>query len=904
MTTLQMQHMSQFGTPVAEDLMELTSDMDRRLGADEDNDIDIDITGGIQQDREDEYMEENVEESLDHAPPVEQDMREASDDGMVDESYAASITEQASIRDEDIEDADCTGLYVDEDTIVETTLEHISDPSQNLKIQNKVPSTQDHDHEYPTPQTTANADSAFTTEPLFGDQNELMATNHEVLELVTQEFSQDQKEETDLKEGSAHDQTQNAPNMTSPSLGNELEQLGHDQDLPTKSTKQFVGAHNDEEVTSLQSEGNEEFAARFEEVPIALLTGEEGYPTAQDDFPPKTLPPILVGYQGNEFYLFPPVGQDVEHPKTFFLDDECHADETIKYLLGALRSVLDQNIDEHDELVISVVDLSLDISEVCLFSPVTGLLADRLQSTPESSSTTLRQLVDVYSHLQMNDELEIPPQFFINLTSKPRFAYRLAYLRNAIVEGKGLLQTQSSKVAESGQQDDTGDNLENEHGDDAHLIEFAQTPQIEAHEQNGGKDQRFAGDDSQSNSPLFSRPLQASEPYDITNDSQNQDKADAIAQLDTNKSEVEATAADKDVSEVALTGNVSTAPSTLSAGDDQRQVPDEPAMDDGDFVDYEDNEHSAQGTSSGSSTLRGDVLEVAPERDLSELLRPIAHISELQGDEARSDFVNGQNITADADTRYGGSSDVGEVDLEYPDYPNEDDASSSDGNFEEGQDYIEDDLDSADANNPGKDDVELAEENHNATLGQRDEDTVTFAVEIPQEQENQDLQDCNSGLDGKSDINSEEQGPSSPIEDEYDFGHASPQEEQTALDDLSKEDQPVEDRMRPLDAVDDTIAKATLETPVLDTAVKQDRQDDDEITYEDEDNEESPQEPTNSERNMNSSPGSLKRVRSLDEDGGAYGDDLQGELLPYKTRILDDGVLIAFPVGAKRVRSG
>lgn len=356
--------MSQFGTRATEDPMELTSDIDRCLEADEDIDIDIDIISGNQQEVEDECMEENIDGAPDDALPVEQDMREASDDGMVDESYAGSIPEQTSTRDEDIEDADYTGLDFDENATFATTLQHISDPSQNHDIQSQPSSTKESDHEQYTHNTTDDGDAAVISEPHVIGQGNLAATKYTMPELAEQGLSNEDNREHDIKESPAHTQTQTLgpTNKALTPLGNDLGQLEHDEDLPLMSTEKPICPRAVEDVTSEQAGGNAGLTAAS----IVEEAKDEDLSTALDKHSHKALPPILVGYQGNEFNLFPPPDQDEEHIKTFFLDDEYHADETIKQLLDVLRSVLAENIDEHDELTISIVDLDLDISEVSL----------------------------------------------------------------------------------------------------------------------------------------------------------------------------------------------------------------------------------------------------------------------------------------------------------------------------------------------------------------------------------------------------------------------------------------------------------------------------------------------------------------------------------------------------------
>ena len=58
------------------------------------------------------------------------------------------------------------------------------------------------------------------------------------------------------------------------------------------------------------------------------------------------------------------------------------------------------------------------------------------------------EVVDIYVQLQHYDGLDDPPALYIQLTTKPRFSPRFEYLMNAVAEQKGLSQTQPSNENE------------------------------------------------------------------------------------------------------------------------------------------------------------------------------------------------------------------------------------------------------------------------------------------------------------------------------------------------------------------------------------------------------------------------------------------------------------------------
>ncbi|KAK4696429.1 hypothetical protein P7C71_g1479, partial [Lecanoromycetidae sp. Uapishka_2] len=917
MTTLQMQHMSHFGIPATEDPMEVTSDNDRRLGADGDIDIDIDITGGNQQNEEDESMEENIDEGVDQAlSNNEHTMREESDDGMVDDSDEGSIAAQNSLHDENIEDADYTLLEVDEDTVVEPTLEDVIDPSQEVDNQRQTLDSwnndhdHEHEHEHHTSQLTPAGDSAPIADALLAGQQQLAINIHGLSELATQELLHERNDGKSTQESSGRDQTQDFAKEASASPKNEVQQLQHSQRSLTSSKEDAVHPRDPREVATLQSEGNEQAAVSFEGGTIMLSTLEEPNTedNVQDEVSSKTLPPVVVRYQGNDIFLFPLVGQDEEHSETFFLSDERHADETIRNLLGALRSVLAQNIDESDDLMISIVDLGLEISE----------------ADPESSSVTLREIVDIYVHLQINDGHESLPQLYINLTSKSGFLHRMEHLQNAIVEGKGLSQLQSSKVIEDDQQYNDVDDPGYEPEDQAHLLEPARTPQIEGYGHDGVKWTQPTANDSQSNLPMPSQYSPALGTRDHAIDAEEPENNNADSQLDTNKDKEKPTSTNGDATKAALIGDSLTASATPDAREGQRQILDEPVVEDADFVDYEDIEDLAQSASSGSSTLQGDLPEVTPEQDLSEVPRPTARVPEAQtaseiqgniteGDEISRDLVDGQRTTPAAGVKAEGPSDVVREEVEYPDYSDEDNASSSDAiekeeekeeeeegeeeeDEEEGYTGDQDDTGARQTERNRMEPLTNAAGDHNVPFGYRGEQSVPYDVQETQEHKIQVFGENNLQFEETFDSGNEEQGPSSPLEDEYDFGHASPHEEQTALDDLSKEDHPIDLETSSINAVVNGFPKAMPKS-------EQDAHDDDEITYEDEDDAETPQQSSHTEHNITSSPGSLKRVRNFDKEDGVLEGDLQGGLSQSETRSKGDGILNALVADAKRIRS-
>ena len=70
------------------------------------------------------------------------------------------------------------------------------------------------------------------------------------------------------------------------------------------------------------------------------------------------------------------------------------------------------------------------------------------QTNQESTATSLKHLIDIYIHLHMCEGIEDPPPLYINLTTKTRFTQRLAFLSTLIAQGKGLSHVKSSELVE------------------------------------------------------------------------------------------------------------------------------------------------------------------------------------------------------------------------------------------------------------------------------------------------------------------------------------------------------------------------------------------------------------------------------------------------------------------------
>ena len=429
------------------------------------------------------------------------------------------------------------------------------------------------------------------------------------------------------------------------------------------------------------------------------------------------------------------------------------------------------------------------------------------QSTIESSTTTLLQIIDVYNHLQHYDGIENVPPLYMHLTTKASFSHRFEFLLNAIVEGKGLSQLRSAEVGEEIQQPVLDGVQGHEPGDALPQDDVTGDTEAEVDEQEQilEPENVHEKDHLRSESPPLREPAQ-----DAT--TATQDSAPPNKFVDTTGKETDDTEAyseikesqgdedykekykikesqeeenhEEDVNEATQTSEEAPIPSASnSSGERLAQKPVEATVDEDDTIEYDDDEGLTHGTSTGSSTLQGDVFDTNADHDEAE--------------------TEGQPVSTPA--------------KDFDDTPNLLNPTTEPENYED-----------------------LAEEEEAAT-NENDGDLIR----------------------GKSDLSQPSDGP--------------------------------------VAAIPAIPAQTELESPIL-AKVDETPIDEDEITYEDEDDVETPEEPVNLVRIVASSPGSLKRARSLDGDDDVLENESQGMNLTERHK--DDSELTNLQTDAKRVRSG
>ncbi|MCJ1467694.1 hypothetical protein MMC07_006319 [Pseudocyphellaria aurata] len=421
MTTLHITSILNYKMSATGDPMELTSDMDRRQMADEDIDLDLDLTGDQPPDGEDDYMAEDVNLTIEEATYDKQLAQTSRDDEMLDE-YQYSLREAAdnsSAYDEDLDDA----VY----PLPEEPVELLVEPSSEHSLEHTA---EWHGDTLQGQETDVIANDNHLQPDSRLDHSEIRdaTLSQPPEELILSPRSATQGDD-DSREPMHHpDYTHNLSSAVPPAnMQAETATVTRNFDPGWGST-----TPKDEDESQSHSPDPENRKA----TPDGIEIQHENALTVA-----TYIHPVTVVYQGSEMSLFPPKDEDQEHSQTYLLHDEGLASESIMNLFLACRLILADSIEEDDELEINVGELGLQISEVCISKVrLLGKLTVPLQSATECSSTTLAQIVDLYVQLQKNDGFDNPAPLYLVLSTKAKFSRRFDYLLSAVTEGKGLSQ--------------------------------------------------------------------------------------------------------------------------------------------------------------------------------------------------------------------------------------------------------------------------------------------------------------------------------------------------------------------------------------------------------------------------------------------------------------------------------
>ncbi|EWG46725.1 hypothetical protein FVEG_07092 [Fusarium verticillioides 7600] len=142
------------------------------------------------------------------------------------------------------------------------------------------------------------------------------------------------------------------------------------------------------------------------------VTGEDSNGKIDEGFPA-----ITVQYKGDEFPMF----STTTHG---FFADTSVLDEPLEKFIAGLRSELENEIAEDDDLVLQVDELGLELVETTQGETM--------------SNVTLRQILEIFDLLVKNQDPDGSRPLYAYLFTKPNAEKRFEYLVESATAGKGL----------------------------------------------------------------------------------------------------------------------------------------------------------------------------------------------------------------------------------------------------------------------------------------------------------------------------------------------------------------------------------------------------------------------------------------------------------------------------------
>lgn len=353
--------------PNSEDPMELSSDIDRRLLADEDIDLDLDLTNDQLHDKDDEFMAEDSNSLTGQIPFIEQTVQDGRDSDMIYDRFSPQDPQDpqdlevlSSLQDEDLDDAEYNEL---DDKI---DAQQMSTPTFGLDDDSKLLAKNLQDHE--RDDLVSGSHPQYSSNSGLPDSNEIQLSEPFVETLAVSN--------NEIEDGQNFD-IANSPHELN-NTRHELAKVFSVQESRVTEKTESVWNATIHDATSepslLPSVWNNEVVSEHDS------ESQQEYSLENSTY----LHPVMIVYQDVEMFLFPPVSQDQEDSQTYFLSNEKLATENVKSLLGACRVVLAESIEEDQELQITFDDLGLCISEVSHYANISPLTC--LGSNPSSSS--------------------------------------------------------------------------------------------------------------------------------------------------------------------------------------------------------------------------------------------------------------------------------------------------------------------------------------------------------------------------------------------------------------------------------------------------------------------------------------------------------------------------------------
>ena len=481
----------------------------------------------------------------------------------------------------------------------------------------------------------------------------------------------------------------------------------------------------------------------------------------------------------------------------------------------------------------------------------------------------------------------------MDLTSRIRFSRRLDILRNASIEGTGLSQLKYPQETERDQQHMVNGetDLSSHNAVLSDNDTYTSEHQIGEEAEEGTEEYYSHGSTLPTENPLqeTGSALQATQLYsgtDLTPGGNNIPES-----LLGSDSKFQAAGVSDDFFRETAGSKESLEPAHPLAAESEFQKAGESLVDDGDFIDYEEVDELEGGTSSASSTLKGDAIDANAVRDHAVPKGPA--VAEHQEDRFSQNVQEHALVGEEVSPKF--ASEKGTIDVS--------------GLVQEEQpDLVEDLFQDSDYKghtlSEQSDDEEEAPENGEASVSQEtevlpdvsvsgngagdqleafaqyDDNAASYGQDTLHESgvEGEAYPAADNNLNGGIEVYSLPQ----PFQSRSSGSRISPRDDGLGeVKDVATEDE-LEEVDESLgnyenDPVSQSLEGAATHPSCFVDGPAQTQEDNDEITYEeDEYDTASPHEPTKTEHNVPTSPGSLKRARSSHEDDDTVEEALQG----------------------------
>jgi hypothetical protein len=532
---------------MADDTMELSSEHGQNIG-DEDIDIDIDFSAGH---ADEDYVLEDATSNADFGDEFHPQPSPAMghDELMIDEgdeTYSIPVDGADLMRDDDIHQMDDEALAISSaPTSIPTVLVeeiHVEDTSHSGD-----------GHMSDEVSWEVNDEPELTEAP---------ATHHESHHEDGEASETAGVEEVDMPAaGTPHEDSRpSTPHVKSP----KIDAIGEEPRSPPAT----ISAPKDDPQDHASNQPTEGPNGSFisQDIVSTIDTTD-----AKEIASIPSLPEVVVVYQDSEYSLFSK--SETDDIDSYFLSDFSIKDKPLSTFFEAIRDVIREDLNDDDELCMSVEDLGLELEEVSCTNGYwqrTGLTyIDQLSSTTQG--VTIGQLISLHEKLLQNDGVESIGPLCLQLGTRPNFSIRFANLVSGASEGKGLSElVQWDEESES--LEDSAHVTENEHGEESEGETYEGDEALAVVEKEESKaPQQQRSDDTLAQDPAIE---QEQKPHQEPGNFKSLDASD--------------TAAINGVQEANNSASQHTAANVLQKNDTSGSGEDE----DGDILDYSDEDEA------------------------------------------------------------------------------------------------------------------------------------------------------------------------------------------------------------------------------------------------------------------------------------------------------------------------